>query len=75
MGPMIRSLAVNLMRGISAYGSCIAKIVDDITIKDSEYLSPAAKTTTKDGTMAHMRVTNARSTGLTRSSKNPSMTN
>lgn len=53
----------------------MAKTVDEITIRDSEYESPAMRTTAREGRMAHILVTAALSTGLTRSSKKPSMTN
>lgn len=64
MGFMICLFVVNLMRGISVYGSCIVKIVDDIMIKDLEYLLLVVKMMIKDGTMAYMRVINVRSIGL-----------
>mmetsp|Transcript_6276 Transcript_6276/g.13168 ORF Transcript_6276/g.13168 Transcript_6276/m.13168 type:complete len:213 (+) Transcript_6276:318-956(+) len=74
MGPMIFLLQTNLIRGMRAKGSSKLSTTELKTISSSEPSSPAIMVTRRLGTMATIRVMNARSAGLSLKSTKPSIT-
>mmetsp|Transcript_13789 Transcript_13789/g.33225 ORF Transcript_13789/g.33225 Transcript_13789/m.33225 type:complete len:441 (-) Transcript_13789:106-1428(-) len=75
MAPMICGEPQNLTRGMRANGSWKKRMTEERMMRYSAYSSPAMMTTRSEGTMAAERVRNARSTGLIRISRKPSITN
>ena len=72
--PILARDDVNVIRGTTAKGSCIARITCESTSSLPTPASPHAAATSAAGTMATIRVTMRRAQGGRRNSRNPSIT-